>query len=214
MEPRLFDACRQHPDFRPLSELPHVHLDLRYAGTDNICGRDLYAGEREAWLHVEAYNALAAAGRALQARRPGWKLRIYDAARPLSVQAELFARVQGTPEQAYVADPAQGSVHNYGMALDCGLQDAQGWEADHGTPFDSFQDLAQPQLEEAFFHQGRLSPEQLGLRRLLRELLCDHGFNAHPLEWWHFDRRPLSQLRGRYPLIQGQALAQGVRYAA
>jgi D-alanyl-D-alanine dipeptidase len=123
--------------------------------------------------------------------------------------------VQGTPQQAYVADPAQGSVHNYGMAIDCGLQDAQGWEADHGTPFDSFDDRSQPQLEEAFFHQGRLTPEQLGLRRLLREILCSHGFISHPLEWWHFDRRPLAQLKQKnYPMIHGTAPALPAHRAA
>lgn len=214
MFPRHFDACRQRPEFRPLSGLPHVHLDLRYASNRNITTRDLYEGEREAWLHVEAYEALASASAALQERRPGWKLRIYDAARPLSVQAELYAQVQGTPQQAYVADPSQGSVHNYAMAIDCGLQDPQGWEADHGTPFDSFEDLAQPQLEEAFFHQGRLSAEQIGLRRLLRELLGAHGFAAHPMEWWHFERRPLSELRDRYPLILGVTPADRIHPAA
>lgn len=214
MEQRLFDFCRKHPDFRPLSELQHVHLDLRYASTHNISGRDLYRGEREAWLHVEAHSALALAALALQSRRPGWKLRIFDAARPLSVQAELFAHVQGTPQQAYVADPAQTSVHNYGMAIDVTLQDEKGWEADLGTPFDSFEDRAQPQLEEAFFHQGRLGAEQLGLRRLLREVLGAHGFIAHPMEWWHFDRRPLSQLKGHYALLLGQDPLPSIQSAA
>lgn len=200
-----FDLCRHTPCFKPLSGLKHVHLDLRYAGPNNVLGRDLYEGEREAWLHEEAWQSLAAAAQALQAQRPGWKLRIYDAARPLSVQAQLFAKVQGTAQQAYVADPAQGSAHNYGMAVDCGLQDQQGWEADHGTPFDSFEDRAQPQLEEAFFHQGRLSAEQLGLRRLLRTVMQEQGFVANPLEWWHFERRSLAELKANYPLIHGDS---------
>lgn len=214
MEQALFALCRRSPQFKPLSGLDQVHLDLRYGGPDNILGRDLYQGEREAWLHVEAHTALAAAAQSLQRLRPGWKIRVYDAARPLSVQALLFAKVQGTARQAYVADPAQGSAHNYGMALDCGLQDAMGWEADHGTPFDSFEDKAQPQLEEAFFHQGRLSAEQLGQRRLLRELMQAHGFQSHPLEWWHFELKPLAQLKGRYPLISGAVEEAGFRHVA
>lgn len=195
MPSALFDFCRNHPDFKPLSGLAHVHLDLRYAGPGNVLGCDLYQGEQEAWLHQEAYLALAQAAKALQALRPGWKIRVYDAARPLSVQ--------GTARQAYVADPAQGSPHNYGMAVDCGLQDGQGRVADLGTDHDSFQDLAQPQLEEAFFHQGRLNAEQIVLRRLLRQVMQAHGFIPHPLEWWHFDRRPLDALRRDYTLFRG-----------
>jgi zinc D-Ala-D-Ala dipeptidase len=205
MDQSLFSLCRSHPDFRPLSGLMHVHLDLRYAGPENILGRDLYGGEKEAWLHVEAWQALRTAAEALQALRPGWKLRVYDAARPLSVQAELFASVQGTAQQAYVADPAQGSAHCYGMAVDCGLQDEQGWEADHGTAYDCFEDRAQPQLEEAIYQQGRLNAQQIGVRRLLRSVMEAEGFQGHPLEWWHFDRRPLAQLRRSYPLIEGRS---------
>lgn len=206
MEPGIFSFCQQHSEFVSLAGLPHIHLDLRYASPNNILKRDLYGGTTEAWLHRDAWQSLVAASEALQLLRPGWKLRIYDAARPLSVQAELYAKVQGTSQQAYVADPAHGSPHNYGMAVDLGLQDDQGWEADHGTAFDSFEDKAQPQLEEAIYQQGRLSAEHLGLRRLLRELMQQQGFIANPLEWWHFDRLPLARVKQSYALIPGFAL--------
>jgi D-alanyl-D-alanine dipeptidase len=137
----------------------------------------------------------------LAQRCPGWALRVYDAARPLSVQVQLFAQVAGTPQQAYVADPAHGSVHNYGYAVDLSLQDGDGQEQDLGTPFDSFDPLAQPQLEEAFVAQGRLNPQALELRRLLRWAMESGSFQQHPLEWWHFDRRPLAQLKGKVPLL-------------
>jgi D-alanyl-D-alanine dipeptidase len=197
----LFAMCRLGSPFKPLSSLPFVRLDLRYATVQNLCGRDLYHGEKEAWLHQEAWEGLSQAGRLLERRCPGWNLRVYDAARPLSVQVQLFAKVAGTPQQAYVADPAQGSVHNYGFAVDLGLEDAEGRELDLGTTFDSFDPFAQPQLEGAFAAQGRLSPQTLELRRLLRWAMEGGSFTQHPLEWWHFDRRPLSQLRGKYPLL-------------
>jgi D-alanyl-D-alanine dipeptidase len=195
MKKRLFDECRNHPAFRPLSGLKHVALDLRYAGPHNFTGRDLYGGEREAWLRVEAAEALARAARRLEAQRPAWKLRIFDATRPHCVQVELYAQVQGTPRQAYVADPAHGSVHSYGYAVDLSLQDEAGREADLGTAFDSFEELAQPQLEQAIFQQGRLNAEQLGLRRLLRSVMEAEGFRVHPMEWWHFELRSLAELR-------------------
>lgn len=204
MNSPLFEECRLQPDFVPLTGLAHVVLDLRYGCARNILGRDLYQGETEAWLRREAAEALARAAVRLQLRRPGWKLRVYDATRPHSVQELLFAKVRGTAQQAYVADPAHGSVHNFGYAVDLGLQDDQGWEADHGTGFDSFEDLAQPQLENAIFQQGRLNAGQIGLRRLLRELMEAEGFKAYPLEWWHFDFRSLPEIkRARTPMVLG-----------
>ena len=116
-------------------------------------------------------------------------------------QVKIRDAAAGTPQQAYVADPQQGSVHSFGFALDLGLQDETGQELDFGTPFDSFDPLAQPQLEDAFVAQGRLSAEALELRRLLRWAMEGGAFVQHPLEWWHFDRRPLAQLRGKFPLL-------------
>ena len=199
--PELFDQCREHPDFRPLSGLG-VALDLRYASPLNITGRDLYEGCQEAWLHREAFVCLEQAVAALARRRPQWRLRIYDAARPLKVQAQLFAKVQGTAQQEYVADPAMHSVHNYGFAVDVGLQDEFGQELDLGTPFDAFDPLAQPKFEAYFLEQGRLSTRQRDLRLILRESLLAAGFRQHPLEWWHFDAKNLDALRDIYPLIK------------
>jgi D-alanyl-D-alanine dipeptidase len=198
--PDLFDLCRAHPDFRALSGL-NVALDLRYASDRNITGRDLYQGSREAWLHREAFVRLEQAVAALARRRPQWLLRIYDAARPLQVQAQLFATVAGGPQQAYVADPAEHSVHNYGFAVDLGLQDEHGQEMDLGTPFDDFDPLAQPCLEARFLSEGRLSTRQRDLRLILRESLLAAGFAQHPMEWWHFDAKSLPDLKDRYPLI-------------
>ena len=197
--PDPFELCRRHSDFRSLSGLG-VTLDLRYASRNNICGRDLYQGEREAWLHREAFVRLEEAIAALQRRVP-WRLRIYDAARPLSVQAQLFAQVQGSAQQPYVADPMDHSVHNYGMAVDLGLENEHGQELDLGTPFDSFDPLAQPQLEAQWVEKGRLSIRQRDQRLILRESMVMAGFRQHPLEWWHFDAKGLEDLKGQYPLI-------------
>jgi D-alanyl-D-alanine dipeptidase len=197
----LFARCRHGLEFRALSKLPFLQLDLRYAGTGNLCGRDLYRGEREAWLHQEALEALLLSAQALAEQRPGWRFRIFDAARPVSVQRELFAKVAGTPRQAYVADPDRGSVHNFGFALDLGLQDERGEPLDMGTPFDSFEPLAQPQLETAFVAQGKLDAQQVAWRQILRDVMARGGFRQHALEWWHFDLKPLEELRGKYPLL-------------
>jgi D-alanyl-D-alanine dipeptidase len=212
VDPDLFGLCRRNQAFLPLSGLPFVRLDLRYASERNICKRDLYRGEPEAWLHHEAVEALKLSALALSLRRPGWKFRVFDAARPVSVQRQLYTAVAGTPQQAYVADPDHGSAHNYGLAVDVALDDASGREQDFGTPFDDFDPLAQPQLERTFFLQGRLQRPQLTLRRILRACMARGGFKQNPLEWWHFELKPIEQLRGRYPLIHSES-ALGAAHA-
>ena len=196
----LFEFCRQHADFKALSALA-LSLDLRYATDKNICQRDLYQGCREAWLHREAFVRLEQAVAALARRQPRWCLRVYDAARPLQVQDLLFAKVRGTAQESYVANPAHHSVHNYGFALDVGLQDEHGQELDLGTSFDAFDDLAQPRLEELHLKHGRLSSRQRDQRLILRDSLLAAGFIQNPMEWWHFEAKSLNELRGAYPLI-------------
>jgi D-alanyl-D-alanine dipeptidase len=48
-------------------------------------------------------------------------------------------------EPQYVADPAKGSIHNRGGAVDITLVDANYNELDMGTPFD-FRQRGQPWL--------------------------------------------------------------------
>jgi D-alanyl-D-alanine dipeptidase len=197
MEPGLFDFCRENTAFQSLKGLPFLKLDMRYASCRNLCGVDLYEGESDAWLAPEAVAALAKAAETLQILHPGWRFRIYDAARPLSVQRRLFAAVAGSPQQAYVADPAIGSVHNYGYAVDLGLEDAQGREQDFGTPFDAFDPLAHPEKEEGYLREGRLSGRALQLRKDLRAAMVSGGFRQHPLEWWHYDLLSLEEAKRR-----------------
>jgi D-alanyl-D-alanine dipeptidase len=160
-------------------------------------------GEREAWLHQEAAEALDRSAQDLARRHPGWKFRIYDATRPLSVQRQLFAAVAGSPREPYVANPERGSLHCYGLAVDLGLEDATGREFELGTAFDTFDLLAQPQLERTFFEQGRLLSRQMNLRQALRVSMNSGGFAQNPMEWWHFDLFPLEQVKGKYPLVLG-----------
>ncbi|WP_289760854.1 hypothetical protein [uncultured Duncaniella sp.] len=66
---------------------------------------------------------------------PGYRLLVKDAARPMSVQRRMFNAVKGTSKANYVANPAKGGgLHNYGLAVDVTIEDAQGNELDMGTP--------------------------------------------------------------------------------
>lgn len=175
------------PDFRHLDSIAGIDVDLRYATPNNFVGRDLYSPYDCAWLHVEAAAALERAVAWLAVHAPGLKPLVLDALRPQRVQQQLWDALEGTDLRLYLANPARGSIHSYGMALDITLLDADGRELDMGTGFDDMTELSHPALEEGFLLAGQLSEHQLANRRLLREAMLQAGFFGIKTEWWHFD---------------------------
>ncbi len=175
------------PEFRHLDSIAGIDVDLRYATANNFVGRDLYSPYDCAWLHVEAAAALERAVAWLAAHAPGLKPLVLDALRPQRVQQQLWDALEGTDLRLYLADPARGSIHSYGMALDITLLDADGVELDMGTGFDDMTELSHPALEEGFLLAGQLTEHQLANRRLLRTAMLQAGFLGIKTEWWHFD---------------------------
>jgi len=175
------------PEFRHLSSIAGIEVDLRYASANNFVGRDLYSPYDCAWLHRDAAAALEQVVAYLAERAPGHTALVLDALRPQRVQQQLWDALAGTGLQMYLADPARGSIHSYGMALDITLLDPQGRELDMGTGFDDMTDLSHPALEEGFLAAGKLTEEQVANRRLLRDAMFQAGFLGIRTEWWHFD---------------------------
>lgn len=175
------------PAFRHLDSIGGIRVDLRYATPNNFVGRDLYSPFDCAWLHVQAAAALERVVAWLAERRPDLTVLVLDALRPQRVQQQLWDALEGTDLRLYLADPARGSIHSYGMALDLTLVDAAGHELDMGTGFDDMTELSHPALEEGFLLAGRLTEAQVTNRRLLREAMLAAGFLGIKTEWWHFD---------------------------
>ena len=175
------------PEFRHLSSIAGIGVDLRYASANNFVGRDLYSPYDCAWLHRDAAAALERAVAWLAEHAPGHTALVLDALRPQRVQQQLWDALAGTGLQMYLADPARGSIHSYGMALDITILDPQGRELDMGTGFDDMTDLSHPALEEGFLAAGKLSEQQVANRRLLRDAMFVAGFVGIRTEWWHFD---------------------------
>src|SRR5262249_18411634 len=134
--PMRCEDIASNPDFRPLSSIPGIRVDLRYASTDNFVGRNLYHALNCAWLHRLAAAGLDEAAARLAGEAPGHRLLVLDALRPHRVQIQLWDHLEGTDLRQYVANPALGSIHSFGMALDATLLDAAGVELDMGTGFD------------------------------------------------------------------------------
>ncbi|MBI5718434.1 MAG: D-alanyl-D-alanine dipeptidase [Burkholderiales bacterium] len=205
------EEIARHPAFRRLvgpggpDDRAGIAVDLRYAGTNNFAGRCLYRDLDCAWLRIEAAAGLAEAARWLAARRPGWRLLVLDALRPHRVQEAIWAEVAGTPDAAYFADPAAGSMHSYGMAVDVTLLDAHGREAgaaEMGSGFDEMSEASHPALHAEHLASGRLSAGQVALRELLRQAMSAGGFAGIATEWWHFDHGPRERVRREFPLVE------------
>jgi D-alanyl-D-alanine dipeptidase len=190
-----------HEDFRALSSVPGIAIDLRYASANNLAGFDLYAPFDCAWLHREGAERLQEAVSILAKTRGDLKLIVLDALRPHRVQQRLWDRLAGTDKQMYFADPARGSIHSYGMAVDITLADRGGSELDMGTPFDDLTELSHPAKEAVWLASGQITEAQVANRRVLRDVMGRAGWQGIPLEWWHFDGGDRDRIRAEFARI-------------
>jgi D-alanyl-D-alanine dipeptidase len=190
-----------HPHFRRLDSLRGVPFDLRYAGSNNFAGRVLYGGMDCAWLRSEAAAGVEAAAAWLAAQRPGWRILILDALRPQRVQESIWKDVAGSDMQHYFADPARGSIHSFGMALDVTLLDPQGAEADMGSGFDEMSPASHPALHDQHLASGVLTPLQVQERDWLARAMQHGGFEGIATEWWHFDHGDRQRVRSTLPRV-------------
>ena len=168
-------------------------------------------GERSPYyLRQGVLNALRKAQVQLQQHYPGWRLKIFDAYRPVevqqfmvdytfasAVQARGFNREELSREQrqdiwqqvyqlwAVPSDnPAAPPPHSTGAAIDITLVDAQGYTVDMGSEIDELSPRSHPN----YYANSTEKEEQQyhGRRRLLNQVMHTVGFRRHPGEWWHF----------------------------
>jgi D-alanyl-D-alanine dipeptidase len=187
--------------FRHLSTIAGIAIDLRYATPGNFVGRDLYSPFDCAWLHRDAAAALERVVAWLQNERPGCTALVLDALRPQRVQQQLWDALAGTELQMYLADPARGSIHSFGMALDITLLDERGNEFDMGTGFDDLSELSHPDLEAALLAAGAITQAQIDNRQLLRDAMAQAGFVGIRSEWWHYDCGDRELVRRTYQRV-------------
>ena len=172
------------------AQVPGVLVELKYATSDNFMGKDVYGCLTHAYLQKETVAMLKKAQENLEKAHPGYHLLIYDAARPLSKQWELWNTLtQYTPEKrrTYVADPKEHSIHNYGSAIDLTVADEKGKPLEMGTKFDFFGEMAYPNQEARLLKAGKLSQKAIDNRLILRKAMTQAGFTGIEYEWWHFN---------------------------
>jgi D-alanyl-D-alanine dipeptidase len=154
--------------------VPELIVAMQYATADNFTGKVLYDCNR-CFLTETTARKLAKARSELKKRQIG--LKVWDCYRPLSVQKIFWSLV---PDPRYVADPAKGSRHNRGTAVDVTLVDAQGNELPMPTRFDDFSSRASRDNMD-------LPAHILKNRETLENAMKKAGFLPLPTEWWHFD---------------------------
>ncbi|EKY15230.1 M15 family metallopeptidase [Capnocytophaga sp. oral taxon 324] len=171
----------QQNDFVLLRSLSNDFVfDMKYATSDNFLKQAVYdCGE--CYLRKSTAKALVKANEEFKSL--GYRIKLFDCYRPLSVQKKMWKILPGTH---YVANPAKGSKHNRGAAVDLTLVDAQGKELDMGTPFDFFGKKAH--------HTCMTLPKKvLENRKLLKDVLNKYNFKSIFSEWWHYEYRPEMQ---------------------
>ena len=178
-----------------------LQVDLRYATKDNFLGKNVYGDLSRCYLNRDAAAMLGEAQAELRRAYPDLRLRVYDCARPASVQVRMWDIVRGTPSSKYVASPKTGSIHSYGCAVDLTIGRVDGDPLDMGTPYDHFGPEAEPQHELEHLKKGVLTADQVANRLILRAVMLRAGFRPLSHEWWHFDCASQSETRKRYRQI-------------
>jgi D-alanyl-D-alanine dipeptidase len=157
--------------------IPGLLIDMPYATAKNFTGTVLYHNP-VAYLRYAPAHALKQVQDEL--KKKGLALKIYDAFRPFGITCKIW---HTNADRHYVANPAKGSNHNRGLALDLTLIDVKtGRELNMGTAFDNFTDTA---------HHGFpfLSAQVIANRKLLKSTMRKYGFGHVPAEWWHYQWR-------------------------
>ncbi len=184
---------------------PTIAVELKYSTTDNFVKADVYGNLTRAYLQPMAAQKLAKANKLLQKINPNYHLLVYDAARPMSVTVIFWNKMSHLPpnlREDFVANPKQGSIHNFGCAVDLTIADQNEKALDMGTPYDYYGNLAWPTKEQYLLKIGKLTKAQVENRKLLRRVMVEAGFTSIVSEWWHFNALSRQQAKARYGFIE------------
>ncbi len=181
-------------------------VEMKYSTTDNFMDADVYGDFDAAYLQPKAAEMLKKANAYLKEINPNFRLLIYDAARPRSIQQVLWDTLKVKPGEIktdFVADPQKGSIHNYGCAVDLTVYDLVSKKPlDMGTKYDFFGEMAYPKHEVRLLQEGRLTTEQIENRNVLRTAMKKAGYMPIESEWWHFNSISRENAKLTYKIVE------------
>ena len=183
---------------------PSLLVDLRYSTTNNFLETDLYGDLDQCYLQIDVAEKLQLAQLLLKSQYPAYSLLIFDGVRPRVVQWKMWKTLDmpAIEKSKYVSNPRNGSLHNYGAAVDLTIADEFGDAIDMGTDFDFFGELAYPRLEDKMIQEGKLTQKQLDNRLLLRDVMTNAGFTPLTTEWWHFNSCSRKVAKRKYEIVE------------
>lgn len=185
---------------------PTLYVDVKYATTDNFMKKVLYDGYDKVYLQPEVAERLSKAQKALQKIDSTLTLLVFDGTRPRSVQQNMWDALDSIPFNdriKFVSNPANGSLHNYGCAVDLTIINkySKGW-LDMGADYDDLRKIAYPKYEAKFLASGELTQLQLENRKLLRKVMKAGGFWVIDTEWWHFNAFSRSKAKELFEIVE------------
>jgi len=182
----------------------NIIVNLKYATTDNFLGINLYGDFNKCYLQPDVADKLINAQQYLNEIKPGYHLLVLDAARPRSVQQIFWdtLKMPVSEKVKFVANPKNGSLHNFGAAVDITISDENKVPLDMGCPYDFIGELAYSVSEEKLLSEGKLTQLQVDNRKLLRTVMYKAGFFNIQTEWWHFNSCRREEAEKNYKMIE------------
>lgn len=155
--------------------IPNISLDIRYATKNNFMQQVMYKQAR-AFARKPVVEAL----KKIQAElnKKGLGLKIFDGYRPYAITVAFYKKAS---DKNFVANPAKGSKHNRGCAVDLTIINLKtGKEIAMATPYDSFSAAAAA-------NYPTVSAEVKKNREFLISIMRKNHLNVLENEWWHYD---------------------------
>lgn len=200
---KIYPGIEKLTDIQSLDST--ILIDLKYAGTDNFMKQQLYFEIDRVYLQKDVALRLVKVQKHLKSLRPDLTLLVYDGVRPLSVQKAMWKALDTIPVKErtkFVSNPANGSIHNYGAAIDLTLATLDGKALDMGAGYDDIRKIAYPSLEAQFLQSGQLTKAQVENRKLLRKVMKQQSFTNISTEWWHFNACTRKEAKLKYKILE------------
>ena len=184
--------------------IPGILVDLKYATEDNFMGQNVYGNMKRAYLQPDAVLALKKSQLKLKELDSTLTLLVYDAVRPRSVQRLMWdiLDMPASEKGKFVANPVNGSIHNYGCAVDITIANSDGLAFNMGAGYDDPAKIAYPSYEKHYLDSGMLTLQHIENRELLRKVMRAGGFWGIGTEWWHFNLYAREVAAAKYAILE------------
>jgi zinc D-Ala-D-Ala dipeptidase len=209
--PEIIDTCHWYGYLEKLGLVDiqavdsTIWIDLKYATTDNFMQKDVYGCLRRCYLQPDVAERIVNVQQELKSIDSTLSLKIFDGLRPRSVQQYMWDILDMpiTEKTKFVSNPKNGSLHNFGAAVDITIVNTlTGEELDMGAPYDYIGVLAWPKKEPELLASGELSQEQVNNRILLRKVMKAGYFTNIQTEWWHFNACSREKAYQLYTIVE------------